>query len=202
MRNEKQLRALKQLQSNATALSVALPGSQGRTLHARGQDTARQHKLAQKLGALMTKLQIAEPLEPTSDEYRAGLAFLRDEQLRSLQAEIEKLVSGLAVLRYERQQQGPASSITRSQKKQAQSTRKRVRQLVSVMHSWQLSDAPSSSAVEQLPAAWTDSQVTNLFKGEYPWRVGAGGSGGAVAAVLAERFRDVCAEVSQQGWIA
>jgi hypothetical protein len=197
VRNEKQLRALQQLHSNATALSVALPGNAGRTLHARGQDATRQQKLAEKLGALMTKLNITDPLEPSSDEYKAGLAALRDEQLQSMQAEIEKLVSALAVLKHQRQQQGAASSITRSQKKQAESRRKRVRQLVGMMHSWQVVDAPSSSVVEQLPAAWTEVEVTQLFKGEYPWRVGADGSAGAVAAVLAERYWDVCAEVSQ-----
>lgn len=198
VRDEKQLRALQHLHSNATAFSVALPGSEGRTLHARGRDTTRQQKLQQKLGALMTKLNITEPLDRSSDEYRAGLAALRDEQLQSLQAEIEKLVSALSVLTYARQQQGAASSITRSQKKQAQSRRTRVRQLVGVMHSWQTEDAPSSSAVEQLPAAWTEAEVTKLFKGEYPWRCGSGGSGAAVAAMLAERFRDACAEVRRQ----
>lgn len=175
---------------------MAMPGSEGRSLHARGQDSARLQKLAEKLGALMTKLGITEPLQPSSAEYKQGLAALRDEQLRSLQAEVEKHVSALAVLIYERQQQGAASSITRSQRKQAQSRRKRVRQLVMMMHSWQVVEAPSSEVVEQLPAAWTDSEVTKLFKGEYPWRLGTFNSSGAVAAVLAERFRDACAEVS------
>jgi len=41
--------------------------------------------------------------------------------------------------------------------------------------------------VQQLPAAWTDSKVTELFQGKYPWRHGAADDSGAVAAVLAER---------------
>jgi hypothetical protein len=198
VRNDKQLRALQQLHSNATALSVALPGNAGRTLHARGQDATRQQKLAEKLGALMTKLNITDPLEPSCGEYKAGLAALRDEQLQSMQAEIEKLVSALAVLKHQRQQQGAASSITRSQKKQAESRRKRVRQLVGMMHSWQVVDAPSSSVVEQLPAAWTEVEVTSCSRASTRGGLGhSSGSAGAVAAVLAERYRDVCAEVSQ-----
>jgi hypothetical protein len=109
-------------------------------------------------------------------------------------------VSALAVLTHQRQQQGAASSITRSQRKQAQNKRKRVRQLVAMMQSWQAVDAPSSATVERLPAAWTDSQETLLFKGEYPWRLTAKDSSSAVAAVLAERFRDMCAEVSAGCW--
>ena len=193
---DQQRTGLRQVQQHATALAVALPGSEGRSLHARGQGSARLQKLAEKLGVLMTKLDIQEPLQPSSSEYKRGLAALRDEQLSSLQAEIEKHVSALSVLTHERQQQGAASSITRSQRKQAQSRRKRVRQLVGMMHSWRVVDAPSSVAVQQLPAAWTDSKVTELFQGKYPWRHGAADDSGAVAAVLAERFRDACAEVS------
>jgi hypothetical protein len=196
VRVDQQRTGLLQAQQHATALAMALPGSEGRSLHARGQDVARLQKLAEKLGTLMTKLDMTEPLQQSSAEYKQGLAALRDEQLRSLQAEVEKHVSALAVLVYERQQQGAASSITRSQRKQAQSRRKRVRQLVMMMHSWQVVEAPSSGVVEQLPAAWTDSEVTKLFKGEYPWRLGTSNSSGAVAAVLAERFRDACADVS------
>ncbi|WIA43723.1 hypothetical protein OEZ86_010149 [Tetradesmus obliquus] len=56
-------------------------------------------------------------------------------------------------------------------------------------------DAPGSDAVQLLPAVWTEAEVTKLFKGEYPWR--RGGRSGAVAAVLAERFSDVCAEMAR-----
>ncbi|WIA35007.1 hypothetical protein OEZ86_003503 [Tetradesmus obliquus] len=35
-------------------------------------------------------------------------------------------------------------------------------------------DAPGSDAVQLLPAVWTEAEVTKLFKGEYPWRGGAG----------------------------
>lgn len=194
VRADKQRIALMQLQQNATALSVALPGNEGRALHARGQDNTRREKLAKKLGELMTKLQLAEPLQPGSPDYQAGLAALRDEELQSLQAEIEKHVSALAVIKHERLQQGAASSITRSQRKSLQNRRKRVRQLVAVMHSWQQLQAPSSSVVQQLPREWTDTEVAKLFQGEYPWRQAAAGAPGPVAAVLAERFRDVCAE--------
>ncbi|KAF6255126.1 hypothetical protein COO60DRAFT_1641828 [Scenedesmus sp. NREL 46B-D3] len=86
---------------------------EGRSLHARGLDSARLQKLAEKLGVLMTKLDIQEPLQPSSSE---GLS------------------------------------------------------------------------------AWTDSKVTELFQGKYPWRHEAADDSGAAAAVLAERFRDACAE--------
>lgn len=196
VRADKQRTVLMQLQQNATALSVALPGNEGRTLHARGQDNVRREKLARKLGALMTKLQLADPLQPASPDYQAGLAALRDEELQSLQSEVERHISALAVIKHERQQQGAASSITRSQRKSMQTRRKRVRQLVAVMHSWQVLQAPSSSVVQQLPPQWTEAEVAKLFKGEYPWRqAAAAGANGPVAAVLAERFRDACAEV-------
>jgi hypothetical protein len=199
VRVDQQRRGLLQMQQHATALAVALPGREGRSLHARGQDAPRLQKLAEKLGALMTKLDIRAPLQPGSAEYKQGLAALRDEQLKSLQADVEKNVSALAVLTYERQQQGAASSITRSQRKQAQGRRKRVRQLVAMLHTWQVVDAPGSDAVQLLPAVWTEAEVTKLFKGEYPWRGAAANRSGAVAAVLAERFRDVCAEVRAGG---
>jgi hypothetical protein len=174
VRVDQQRRGLLQMQQHATILAVALPGREGRSLHARGQDAPRLQKLAEKLGALMTKLDIRAPLQPGSAEYKQGLAALPDEQLKSLQAHVEKNVSALAVLAYERQQQGAASSITRSQRKQAQSRRKRVRQLVAMLHTWQVVDAPGSDAVQLRPAVWTEAEVTKLFKGEYPWRGGAG----------------------------
>lgn len=195
VRADKQVRVLRHLQEDAAALAVALPGAQGRSLHARGQDTVRCSKLIVKLGGLMTKLGIKQPLQPGSNEYKQGLAALRDEELRSLQADIEKQVSALAVIKHERQQQGAANSITRSQRKMAQNRRKRVRELAAIMHSWQVVDAPSSSVLAQLPNNWTEQEVNNLFKGEYPWRQGQPGLD-PVAAVLAEQYMDACAEVT------
>jgi len=78
VRVDQQRTGLRQVQQHATALAVALPGSEGRSLHARGQGSARLQKLAEKLGVLMTKLDNQEPLQPSSSEYKRGLAALRD----------------------------------------------------------------------------------------------------------------------------
>lgn len=78
----------------------------------------------------------------------------------------------------------------------ATNKRKRVRQLVSVMQTWQQLPASCSSMTAQLPASWTDTEVSKLFKGDYPWQQGHNTILGAVTKLMAERFRDACAEVS------
>lgn len=76
-----QLQALLMLRKDAAALSVALPGSQGRSLHSHGQDKKRIDKLFNRLGSLTTQLNLTAPLAESSAEYVKGLTLLRDEEL-------------------------------------------------------------------------------------------------------------------------
>lgn len=190
---------LLELQRNAAALSVAMPNREGRALHARSQDQNTINKLQLKLGQLMAKLQLSDPPAESSTEYKAGLATFRGEELSRTQAELESLLSQLAVQVAERPQQGTASKVTRAQAKSIKRKRKRVRELVGVMQTWQQLDAPSSSAVQQLPAVWGEAEVKQLFTGVYPWRQGPAAEREASLAVLAGELRDACAEVSGYG---
>ena len=202
VRVHKQLQCLQQLRQGAAALSVALPGSEGRNLHSHSQNQKRVDKLFDRLGSLATKLDLAAPLQPSSSDYIRGLSLLRDEEISTLQMEIEKLVAGLQVLKFDRQQAGAASCLTRSQRKMATSKRKRVQQLVSVMQTWQQLQLPGSSVTAPLPANWSEADISQLFKGIYPWQQGSNAVLGAVTKIMAERFRDACAEVTLQPVIA
>jgi hypothetical protein len=96
----------------------------------------------------------------------------------------------------ERQQSGAASSLTRSQQNRAKRKRKRIRQLIDSIATWQQLDLPSSTVTQQLPARWSEQVVSDLLKGTFPWRQS---SSGDVPAVLAEQFREACAEVRARG---
>jgi len=195
VRTHKQVQALLQLRQDAAALSVALPGVEGRNIHSHGQNKKRIDKLFDRLGSLTTQLKLSAPLLESSQDYTKGLTLLRDEELQNLQAEIEKLIAGLQVLKFDRQQAGSASKTTRSQRRMATNRRKRVRQLVSVMETWQQLPVPSSTVTALLPAIWTEANIAQLFQGIYPWQQGSGAVLGAVTKLMAERFRDACAEV-------
>jgi alkylhydroperoxidase family enzyme len=161
-------------------------------LQARGQDSKRTQHLQLRMVTLLQQLGKDEPLDPEGEEYRTGLAALRDQQLQGLQTQVEREVAALAVM----QQRGAVS--TQSHKRRAQSRRKKVRQLIAAMQTWQQTDLASSEAVEQLPATWGDDELAGLFAGKFPWRRTGGANEAGVSLLLAEQFRDACAEVGAQ----
>lgn len=180
VRSAESLRAQRSLQQNSSSLAVALPGTEHRALQARAQDKKLQDKLLRRVAQLQVALDLDEPLPVSSEQYKKGLAALRDEQLRNTQRQLEREVALLGSITQERRQEGEASK------------RKRIRQLVDSMAAWQRMDLPSSSVVQQLPHQWGEQDVLALFKGRFPWRPRDDGS---VSAVLVEQFRDACAEV-------
>jgi hypothetical protein len=192
VRNAEQLRAQRSLQQNSSSLAVALPGTEHRALQARAQDKKLQAKLLRRAGQLQVALKRDAPLPVDSQQYKKGLAALRDEQLRKTQREIERDVALLGAITQERRQEGEASKRTRNQQNRAARKRKRIRQLVDSMAAWQRMDLPSSSIVQQLPQEWGEQVVLGLFKGNFPWRQGQDAD---VSTVLVEQFRDACAEV-------
>lgn len=192
VRSAESLRAQRSLQQNSSSLAVALPGTEHRALQARAQDKKLQDKLLRRVAQLQVALDLDEPLPVSSEQYKKGLAALRDEQLRNTQRQLEREVALLGSITQERRQEGEASKRTRNQQKRAARKRKRIRQLVDSMAAWQRMDLPSSSVVQQLPHQWGEQDVLALFKGRFPWRPRDDGS---VSAVLVEQFRDACAEV-------
>lgn len=192
VRSSEQLRALKSLQDNRSSLAVALPGAESRALQARAQDARLMEKLCSRVASLMFDLGFDELIAQDSSQYQQGLAALRDEQLRKAQVDIERDVDLLGNILQVRQQSGAASSLTRSQQNRAKRKRKRIRQLVDSMAAWQQLPLPESSTLRQLPARWTESVIKDLFKGIFPWKQLPDSD---VPAVLAEQFREACAEV-------
>lgn len=191
-----ELRALQRLAVDGGAFALALPGADGRALHARGQDGKRVDKITSRMAAILVKLVRDQPLDPKGDEYKTALGLLRDQEVKALEKQIEVQAAGLAALRLERQQAGAASSATRSITKRAAGRRKRIRQLLAVMKTWQQSvDMPPSPVMQCLPAQWKE-EVVGLMKGSFPWRAGYGEKE-LLLGMLAERYRDACAEVSQ-----
>jgi hypothetical protein len=174
------------------AFAVALPGAEGRVLQGPGQDSKRSQHLQLRMVALLQQLGKDEPLDPEGEEYRTGLAVLRDQQLQGLQTQVEREVAALAVM----QQRGAVS--TQSHKRRAQGRRKKVKQLIAAMQTWQQTDVASSEAVQQLPAIWGDAEYDGLFAGKFPWRQAGGANEAGVSLLLAEQFRDACAEVGTQ----
>jgi hypothetical protein len=143
----------------------------------------------------MVQLDLSAPLSEDSAEYQQGLAALRDEQLRHLQQQIEREVAALGELTLGRKQLGAACAQTRNQDRRAKRRRKRIRQLVDTMQTWQQKDLPQSAVTQTLPAVWTEQAIKQLFAGSFPWHQASGGAG-RLPVLLVERFRDACAEVS------
>jgi hypothetical protein len=146
------------------------------------------------VAGLQLQLDWDTPHGPGSSYYQQGLAALRDEHLRKSQKDIERDVAVLGSILQERQQLGAASRRTRNQHNRATRRRKRIRQLVDSMAAWQQLDLPASPASQLLPARWTEQITLDIFKGSFPWRQG---ETGGVPSLLAEQFRDACAEVRQ-----
>lgn len=194
VRAQEQLRALTSLRNNRSSLAVALPGSESRPLQARASDSKLEHKLLRRVAGLQLQLDWDTPHGPGSSYYQQGLAALRDEHLRKAQKDIERDVAVLGSILQERQQLGAASRRTRNQHNRATRRRKRIRQLVDSMAAWQQLDLPASPASQLLPARWTEQITLEIFKGSFPWRQG---ESGGVPSLLAEQFRDACAEVRQ-----
>jgi hypothetical protein len=192
VRAKEQLRAIASLRDNRSSLAVALPGSESRPLQARASNSKLEHKLLCRVAGLQFDLGWDEPAEPSSSVYQEGLAALRDEHLRKAQKGIERDVAVLGSILQERQQLGAASRLTRNQHNRAARRRKRIRQLVDSMAAWQQLDLPASPASQLLPARWTEQVVLDMFKGSFPWKQG---EAGGVSSLLAEQFREACAEV-------
>jgi hypothetical protein len=195
VRAKERLRAITSLRDNQSSLAVAMPGSESRPLQARASNSKLEHKLLCRVAALQYNLGWDNPPGPDSSEYQQGLAALRDEHLRKAQKDIERDVAVLGSILQERQQLGEASRLTRNQHNRAARRRKRIRQLVDSMAAWQQLDLPASPASQLLPARWTEQVVLDIFKGSFPWKQG---EDGGVPSLLAEQFRDACAEVSKQ----
>ena len=173
------------------AVAALAPERQGSALQARSNDERRNNRLTSRMSKLMVKLQLPFPVDNSTDKYKAALSSLRDAEVVQAQQQIEAEVSALAALRLDRKRSGSASKVTQSLIKRAERRRNRVRGLVGTISRWQQAENISSSViVEQLPA-WSEGDIKQLFTGVYPWRA----TGGGVLAVLAEQYRDACAEV-------
>lgn len=196
VRCSEELRALQALKANSSSFAVALPSAESRALQSRALDDKLTNKLVQRLAKLQVDLQYDQPLAPDDSQYKQGLAAVRDQEVRKAQRDIERDVAALGSIMQERQQSGAASNLTRSQQNRAKRKRKRIRQLVDSIASWQQLDLPSSTVTQQLPASWGEQVVSNLLKGTFPWRQTLSGN---VPAVLAEQFREACAEVRGRG---
>lgn len=195
VRCSEELRALQALKQNSSSLAVALPGAESRALQSRAQDGKLMDKLVRRLAKLQVDLEFDAPLAPADSQYKQGLSALRDQQVRKIQRDIERDVALLGNIMQERQQSGAASNLTRSQQNRAKRKRKRIRQLIDSIATWQQVDLPSSTVTQQLPARWSEQVVSALLKGTFPWRQS---SSGDVPAVLAEQFREACAEVRRE----
>ena len=193
VRCSEELRALQALKKNSSSFAVALPGAESRALQSRAQDDVLVEKLLRRLAQLQVNLEYDAPLAPDNILYKQGLAAVRDQQVRKIQRDIERDVALLGNILQQRQQSGAASSLTRSQQNRAKHKRKRIRQQLNSIATWQQLDLPSSTVTQQLPGQWSEQMVSDLLKGTFPWRQSATGD---VPAVLAEQFREACAEVS------
>lgn len=191
VRWSEELRGLQALRENRSALAVALPGARSRSLQARAQNNQHIERVKWRLARLMVGLRLDEQLAVDSSQYQQGLAALRDEELLKAQRDIEREVALLGSTIQQRQQSGAASELTRNQDKKKQRRRNRIRELVDSIVGWQQEDLPPSPITQGLPEQWSQQTIRNLEQGIFPWRQ----QGGAVE-LLAEQFRDACAEVN------
>jgi hypothetical protein len=192
VRADQEYKAVQQVRQQSSAFAVALPGAQGSALQARSNDAKRNQRLAMRISKLLMQLQMQPPIDDSTEEYKAALSSLRDAEVMQVQQQIEAEVSALAALRLNRRRLGFANKITRALTKSATRRRNRVQGLVAVISRWQQAqNIPSSSVMGQLPAAWSEADIKKLFTGTYPWQA----TGGGVLSVLAEQYRDACAEV-------
>lgn len=72
-----ELQVLAQLRDRGGAFAVALPGAEGRALHAKGFDGKRRIKVAQRMGELQVKLHLSGPWPSDSVEFQVcGILFV------------------------------------------------------------------------------------------------------------------------------
>lgn len=75
--------------------------------------------------------------------------------------------------------------------------RKRIRDFVAMMQSWECFDTTMGTGVASASVAtvqWTEEAIRGLFAGMYPWHDGI--SSTAELRVLASQFKECAAEVS------
>lgn len=147
------------------------------------------------------ELQLEGPPDDDSAEYRRGHALLRLSEVKKLQACAERIVGEMEAIRNERRAAGAAGGMSRSQRSRRTRRRNRLRAMLSDLLLWRQVELPrveGDEVVMCLPAdGWTDEAVEQLVKGDFCWRVGAGGALGELTLkVLAEKYRDAAAEVS------
>jgi hypothetical protein len=81
-----ELEVISQLQSGGSAFAIALPGPQGRALHAKGID--RKRKLLLELRKVRLETELEVPLDgwaTDSPEYKAAMKLLADSEILRLQ---------------------------------------------------------------------------------------------------------------------
>lgn len=140
------------------------------------------------------------PPDPQGASYRRALALLRLAEVQKLQSAIERTVGELEAIKNERGAAGAAGGVSRSQRSRRTRRRNRLRAMLSDLLLWRgaagLPHVEGDEVVACMPSEWTDEEVEKVVRGEFCWRVGAGGTLGEVTLkVLGEKYRDAAAEV-------
>jgi hypothetical protein len=199
-----ELEVLLQIQKHGGAYALALPGRDGRALHARVQDSKRVADLRRQLAKLQVKLGLKAPM-PTADPdmYKSAQDMLKETELGKLQRSIEEQVSALQVLRLERAQGLSASARnTANLNKAAKRRRKNVVEMLAVMLTWDEGVFDVVPSQQQRRARTRDEMLAavaeKVYRAEYPWADGGGAAAGKAALpTLASRYRDAAAGLAR-----
>ena len=195
-----EVEVLLQIQKHGGAYALALPGRDGRALHARVQDSKRVADLRRQLAKLQVKLGLKAPM-PTADPdmYKSAQDMLKETELGKLQRGIEEQVSALQVLRLERAHGLSASARnTANLNKAAKRRRKNVVEMLAVMLTWDEGVFDVVPSQQQRRARTRDEMLAavaeKVYRAEYPWADGGGAAAGKAALpTLASRYRDAAA---------
>ena len=100
-----ELQALERVRADGGGYALALPGKDGRALHARSQDKQHRAQLVGRIAKLQALLKLAAPMQRVDPEgFKHAQQLLTRWEVEKLHSRVEEQVSALQVLRLEREQ--------------------------------------------------------------------------------------------------
>ena len=201
VRAHKEVLVLLRIKEHGGDYAIALPGRDGRSLHARSQDTKRLELLKKRMTRLAVDMGTAPP-HPESPEYKAAHQLLKRQEIAKLQMAVEEQVAALQILRLEREQRlRTSANNTASLNKAAERRRKNVQELLAVMLSWDADvfskEGGTSADGGQDKAAAAARVFADVVRCKYPWAVEGAEQTSATLASLAAKYWDARAEADR-----
>jgi hypothetical protein len=196
-----ELQALERVRADGGGYALALPGKDGRALHARSQDKQHRAQLVGRIAKLQALLKLAAPMQRVDPEgFKHAQQLLTRWEVEKLHSRVEEQVSALQVLRLEREQGLHGSGRNAAGlHKAAKRRRKNVMEMLAVIMTWDRTafDAVVPEELRSSKEAVLEVVAQQVYRGEYPWASGGASGGQAALGSLARKYRDAGAEAAR-----